>query len=350
MGMEHGHGAWTWEGVLLLLLVFVKKVNSLPFCTFSVILASLHFFMRRLICLFILASLNAAAADPVRYRHYIFDETEVTTDIKYGQNTTQAGYTKNLTLDLYEPFGDTETNRPLIILAHGGFFLYGSKEQLAVECDSLARAGYVVASINYRLIDVEESEFAYRRAVVDAVSDMKAAVRFFRKDFESGNTYGIDTSNIFIGGFSAGAITSLHYGYASTAEDVFAMGGSLMVKYADSHGGIHGDSGNPGYPNNVRGVINIAGSLHHAGLVDPGEPVLFSVHGTADDIVPYGSGISGESAVTTEGSGLIHARANEVGLINKLVSIEGGDHVSFFFNCAECNQLLLDFLYANLKK
>jgi hypothetical protein len=306
--------------------------------------------MRLLICSFVFASFKTLGVEPVRYRHYIFDATEITTDIKYGQNTTQGGSTKSLTLDLYEPAGDTETNRPLIILAHGGFFLYGSKEQLAVECDSLARAGYVVASINYRLMDVEESEFAYKRAVVDAVSDMKAAVRFFRKDFESGNNYGIDTANIFIGGFSAGAITSLHYGYVVTPADVVEMGGELMLKYVAGHGGINGDSGNPGYATNVRGIINIAGSLHHAGLVDAGEPILFSAHGTADQIVPYGSGISGESNVTTEGSGLIHARADEVGLINKLVTIENGDHVSFFFNCAECKQLLLEFLYSNLKK
>lgn len=283
-----------------------------------------------------------------RYRGKVFDAVDIKADVQYGLNYTQAGAQKKLLLDIYQPKGDSETKRPLIILAHGGFFLYGSKETLVFECDSLARAGYVVASINYRLMDVDESEHAYKRAVIDAVSDMKAAVRFFRKTFETGNTYGIDTSTIFIGGYSAGAITSLHYAYATTATDVFKMGGEMMLKYADEHGGINGDSGNPGYSNRVKGVINIAGSLHHAALIDAHEPILFSVHGTADSIVPYLTGTSGESEVTTEGSGLLHQRANELGLVNKLITIEGGDHMSFFLDCWYCHNELLQFLAANL--
>lgn len=289
-----------------------------------------------------------SAETPVRFRDLIFEDIKITEDIHYGTNKSQAGLTEKLLLDIYEPANDTLQKRPIIILAHGGYFLFGSKADMALECENLAQAGFVVVSINYRLIDVAESVLSYKRAGIDAISDMKAAVRFFVKDAATTNKYKIDPENIFIGGYSAGAITSLHYAYANTLEDGFLMGGEDMLEYISLHGGIEGDSGNPGYSSKVRGVINIAGSLYEADMVDANEPVLFSVHGTADDIVPYETGKSGNSDVTTEGSGLIHQRAAKVGLINQLVTVEGGDHFAFF-GCTDCHKKLRSFVYGNLK-
>ena len=39
------------------------------------------------------------------------------------------------------------------------------------------------------------------------------------EDFTFGDTYGIDTSTIFIGGYSAGAITSLHLAYVDDISE-----------------------------------------------------------------------------------------------------------------------------------
>lgn len=278
---------------------------------------------------------------------FFFDDSDLTRNVHYGTNETQAGFEEKLLLDVYEPKGDTLQKRSLIILAHGGYFLAGNKSYFAEECDILARCGFVAVSINYRLIDVKETVFAYKRAGIDAISDMKAAVRFFVKDALTENEFRIDTSNIFIGGYSAGAITSLHYAYANTVDDVLLMGGEAMLDYIMENGGIEGNSGNPGYSSKVRGVINIAGSLYEADMVDKNEPVLFSVHGTADDVVPYETGISGESNVVTEGSGLIHKRANEVGLINELVTIDGADHFGFF-ECEDCREKMRMFMYNNM--
>ena len=297
---------------------------------------------------FTFTALTFSAENPIRFRDLLFEDIKVTEDIHYGTNKSQAGLTEKLLLDIYEPANDTMLKRPLIILAHGGYFLFGSKADMALECENLAQAGYVVVSINYRLIDVAESVLSYKRAGIDAISDMKAAVRFFVKDAATTNLYKIDSENIFIGGYSAGAITSLHYAYANTLEDGFLMGGEDMLQYISLHGGIEGNSGNPGYASNVRGVINIAGSLYDADMVDADEPVLFSVHGTADDIVPYEIGKSGNSDVTTEGSGLIHQRAAKVGLINQLVTVEGGDHFTFF-GCLDCHKKLRSFVFENLK-
>ena len=150
------------------------------------------------------------------------------------------------------------------------------------------------------------------------------------------------------GGYSAGAITALHYAYVNTDEEVLEMGGPELLDYVKKHGGLNGDSGNPGYPSKIKGVINISGSLYRAKFIAPGDPVLFSVHGTADDIVPFVSGATGDTDIITEGSALIHVRAGQVGIINQLVKIEDDDHLAFF-GCANCMQKLRQFVCLNLK-
>ena len=93
-----------------------------------------------------------------RYNATIFEEITINQNVKYGRSTTQRGIEEDLFMDVYYPKNDTLSNRPLIIFAHGGYFLFGDKSGFAEECQFLAESGYVVASINYRLIDIDETE------------------------------------------------------------------------------------------------------------------------------------------------------------------------------------------------
>ena len=103
----------------------------------------------------------------VRYLNEVFSDVNVTSDILYGTNVTVAPLLQGgapaaqpLLCDIYEPAGDTETDRPLIIYIHTGNFLpqylngsaVGTKtDSVAVElCSRYAKMGYVVASIDYR--------------------------------------------------------------------------------------------------------------------------------------------------------------------------------------------------------
>ena len=65
-----------------------------------------------------------------RYKMQIFSGFDITSDILYGNNISYTGSSEDLTLDVYEPTGDTETNRPLMIICHGGNFTSGSKQVL----------------------------------------------------------------------------------------------------------------------------------------------------------------------------------------------------------------------------
>ena len=77
------------------------------------------------VMLFLLPCLKAGIPPfQERYLDSLF-LVEVVSDVTYGSNTNLYGSTQSLEMDIYQPQGDTLSERPLIILAHGGSFIYG---------------------------------------------------------------------------------------------------------------------------------------------------------------------------------------------------------------------------------
>jgi acetyl esterase/lipase len=71
----------------------------------------------------------------------------------------------NLYMDIFQPTGDTLSQRPLVIIAFGGGFLSGSKDHWSIRllCQNLAKRGYVTAAIDYRLgMNIFDSDLANR--------------------------------------------------------------------------------------------------------------------------------------------------------------------------------------------
>jgi predicted esterase len=282
-----------------------------------------------------------------RYNSQIFETITVTKDIRYGDNISLNGTAIGLSMDVYQPKNDTEINRPLIVLAHGGSFISGNKSDLTEIATFLAKAGYVVASINYRLLDITPSQLAFKQVVINAVVDMKAAVRYFNKDVATTNIYKINTNKIFIGGYSAGAITALHYAYVNNTAELTTIGGSPFVDYVNSKGGLDGGSGNPTYSSKVEGVINISGALFDKNFINASEPTIYSIHGTDDAVVPYLNGNINGTGILTDGSGLIHPYATSIGITSILKTIEKGKHDAFL-KCTSCFVEIRTFLFSQL--
>ena len=90
---------------------------------------------------------------------------------------------------------------------HGGGFVGGDKRFDPLEdfSERLTMRGYAVFSISYRLTG-DYWEWDSGRAVLDAVEDLRAAIRYVRKNAE---LYRLDTDKIIASGSSAGAITAL---------------------------------------------------------------------------------------------------------------------------------------------
>lgn len=272
--------------------------------------------------------------DGTRYRYTsAFDNFTVSYDVEYGNAVNATGLNQSLVVDIYEPEGDANTMRPLIIMAHGGFFIGGENDAadvLALSQD-LTRMGYVVASITYRLgidnfLDVSN---ALVRSVWRGYHDGKAAVRYFRKTAaEDGNPWGIDPDRIYFAGVSAGGFIGLHMAYVDEESEIPTQ---VDQSAAGMGGGLEGESGSPGYSSAIAGVINVAGALKTADYLSEGDEPLISIHGTEDGTVPFGTGmitLSGIPVTEVDGSSIIHAAADELGIENCFTVLEGADHVA----------------------
>jgi len=216
---------------------------------------------------------------------------------------------------------------------HGGSFVGGTRNDAVMTrlCQEFARRGYVTATASYRLgvsIGIStplDAEFA--KAAIRATQDAKAAVRFLRRSVADGvpgqsglNPFSIDTNQIFIGGYSAGAITALHAAYfRDTALATPLIRNMLRVV----GGGLEGLSGNSGYSSRVHGVFNMAGALLDSQLLQTPVHPTVHFHGMQDDVVPYARGYAtflSNPILQLDGSSLLHPRIQRLGARSQLHS------------------------------
>jgi acetyl esterase/lipase len=246
-------------------------------------------------------------AGVVRYRDLLFGSAVKTADISYGSAVDQQGVTVDLRLDLYQPAGDTVTSRPLVVFVHGGSFCCGSKTspEIVDEATTLAREGYVTASIDYRLAPggcTGSVPLSVCTTAIDhARRDAQAAIRFLRANAA---TYGIDPTRIAIAGTSAGAITAVNVAFSSTDDPASAVLAGVSLSGASI-----------GPPPN------------------PGDAPVFLMHGTADNLVPY------QWAVNTIDN------ATAAGVRAVITTWDGAGHVPYSQHRTEILEQTRNFLW-----
>ena len=308
---------------------------------------NVKFPMKRFLPLFIITFCNAQMtltydglvreslySDSIRYLDEVFENVTITEDVVYGNapdlpfififewNT----YDIDLDMDIYEPEGDTETQRPVIIFIHTGAFFSGHNELDDVVALSIAAAkrGYVAVSINYRLGLNILSSYSGERAVHRGVQDASAAVRYLK---EFSGEYNIDANNIFIWGTSAGSFIGLHLAFSEDderPESTYGGGGDPDLGCIDCEGNSYDHDSRP------KALVSCWGAIGDLDWIDPENDVpsiLF--HGTADPIVPYNSGFPFTFNILLPivyGSNLIQGRLSELGIDNEFHSEEGQLH------------------------
>ncbi len=264
-----------------------------------------------------------------RYQTGIFT-VDSTMNVTYGQNTDWLSQNQVLTMDIYQPHGDTLSARPLLFFTHGGSFEVGNSvvDDVDTLCHRFAKMGYVCVSINYRVGFYPIDSTNATMAVVRAVQDQKAAIRFFKKDRATTNTYKIDTTQIWVGGSSAGALTALHCAYLNQNWEIPPS----LSTWVAANGGLEGTSGNPGYSSSFRGVMSLCGALGHKEWMDTAGIPCVAVHGTADGIVPYGHGwasVSSVNVIIVDGDSAIKAYAPSINTEDSLYTFIGAGHVPY---------------------
>ena len=280
-----------------------------------------------------------------RYHDSIFADT-VIQNILFGQNLNYDGTTRQLSMDIYLPKGDTAIMRPLIIFAPKGSFLQEDKAELTMVtlCKHFAQIGYVAAAIDYRVgvdyltaYQYPEREFTY--AVMRAFHDYKAAIRFFRQDAATTNSYKINPDLIIAGGSSAGAITALHVAYLDKISEI-----PVTLIDTTGLGGLEGNSGNPGYSSEVNYVVNLCGAISDTVYMESGDIPLVSMHGNLDTEVPYGTATITMIVPIMEidGSASINIRAQHVGIDNPFYTFWGKTHIPYDENAGGSYLLYMD--------
>ncbi|MFP4417778.1 MAG: alpha/beta hydrolase [Chitinivibrionales bacterium] len=253
-----------------------------------------------------------------RFIDTVFTEVQRST-VTFGETETILSVTIALQMDIYQPTGDSAPLRPLIVFGHGGGFVSGNRrDDIIVRlCREYAHRGYVTASYSYRLGLQEISRMGYAEAILRAVQDAKAAVRYFHANADE---YRIDRDAIFLGGVSAGAVTAVHYAYWQSQEL------STQVDTNET-GGLEGNSGNRGFSSEINAVVNCWGAIADTAWIEPGGDPIVNVHGRDDDVVPYGTGGAyGVEQLRLYGSLIIDQVAQRVGIRSELLSFDDIGH------------------------
>lgn len=282
-------------------------------------------------CFSHLAIAQNPGCDGLRYKTDVFTSF-VKTTVTYAPSINQTGQVVNLQMDVYQPTGDAIAMRPVVILEHGGSFIFGDRSDMRIYCEQLAKQGYIAATIQYRLypffvLGVPDS-LGIMDTAVKAVADMKAAIRYFREDAATVNQFRADPNHIFVGGYSAGAVAALHMTYMGP-NDVLPNFLQTLVTNNDGWVGNSGTASNKTYASNIEAVVNMSGGLYRSVWIDSIGVPLVSIHGTADGTVPYVDGLAANIAYL-QGSSLLHAQATNVGVWNYLETVSGGGHTDIY--------------------
>ncbi|WNJ21467.1 alpha/beta hydrolase fold domain-containing protein [Pontibacter sp. G13] len=231
----------------------------------------------------------------------------------YGQSIGYLGNQDTLALDVYYPTDDTLCLRPLIVLMHGGGFYSGSRQDPGITalCEEFASHGIVAAAIDYRLgffteplpysCNSKGDNFSYDthelpRAVFRAIQDARGAIRWLKSQSQ---TYQIDTSNVFIGGESAGAVAAVHVAYMDKSSErpssanaqfkAFALdnaGDTICSAPRPNLGSMFGSLNTGAHTSKVRGVVNIYGAIIDTSWIEsPMDPGIFQLHIKDDPVI-----------------------------------------------------------------
>jgi len=128
-------------------------------------------------------------------------DIERKTDISYG------AHGKWNLLDVYRPKGAGKP-LPVIVSIHGGGYVYGSKNLYQHYCMSLAQRGFAVVNFNYRLAP----KIAFPMPVIETNEALKWMS-------VNAGEHGIDLSNVFLVGDSAGAQIASQYATIVTSPE-----------------------------------------------------------------------------------------------------------------------------------
>ncbi len=212
---------------------------------------------------------------------------------------------------------------PTMVYIHGGGWTTGSKEQYSLWFLPYLQLGMRVVSVQYRLAKVAPAPAA--------VEDCRCALRWV---FQNAEKYGFDRSKVALTGGSAGGHLVLMTGLLKSSDgfDGECSGAApgrvaAIINYygpTDLANGLEQKS--PTVLDWLAGTRNpkeLAARLSPVKYVRADSPPILTIHGDADEIVPYQDAIKLRDGLA------------KAGVANELVTIPGGRHGRFRWTDAD---------------
>lgn len=273
-------------------------------------------------------------------------------DVVYHESTDLEGNPMLLKMDVIS-YGDDE-NHPCVVFVVGGGFSFAAKERYLYDRYEVAKAGYVVASVQYHVIE--------NGIYSDAVKDIKAAIRYLRAHAEE---YGIDTESMALWGESAGGYLVAMVGTTNGVQefemgenldqssevkavvdvyglsDLTKIGADYDEEAANSHFTVASPDGKYIHGKNS-GLTSLdkpeaVARANPINYVDRDDPPFLLFHGTQD------------KAVSPSQTLLLHTALREAGVPSTRYVIEGAGHATAEFSDPQDIKIIVDFLDHPLK-
>jgi acetyl esterase/lipase len=232
-------------------------------------------------------------------------------------------------LDLYRPRQAAGTT-PVVMMIHGGGWLFGSKEDSVLYLLPYLQMGFAVVNVEYRMGSVSLAPAA--------VEDCLCALHWIGRNAKK---YQFDLGKVVITGGSAGGHLAL-----TTAMIPSSAGFENECAYEDDQGwtGTFVDSrpkvaavvnwfgitdvadmiqgpNTHGYAVSWLGSVSnredLARRVSPLTYVRPGLPPILTIHGDADKLVPYSHAVR------------LHEALTKAGVRNQLLTLPGAGHGGF---------------------
>ena len=263
-------------------------------------------------------------------------------NVTYSQPVSYFRKNIKLEMDILKP--NREGKYPTVLFVPGGSFAHSYKENYLQQRLEIAKAGYVVASMEYRTIP--DGVFP------QSLEDVKAAIRFLKANADE---YGIDKGKIALMGESAGGYLVAMAGVTSGIAD-YDKGDNLsensdVQAVVDIYGVT--DFGEVDFEiedidecykatfmsvkfwlNDVRNNIE---STNPISYISEKTPPFLLMHGDADTLVLPNQ---------TE---MLHKALIENGVDSKRYIVPGAGHSDEYWFQPEVTELIIDFLNEKIK-
>lgn len=220
-------------------------------------------------------------------------------------------------LDVYSR-QDTQKPQPTVIWIHGGSSMRGSKEWSLFSILPYLERGYNVINIEHR--------FPGLTLAPAALQNCFCALKWI---YQNAVEYNVDTTRLVISGASSGGWFAVATAMSQKREDwdepcpgPEQIQVAAVVNWfgnwdlADVLEGPNAKTYGPGWVRNIPNPMEVAKSLSPLPLDERAVPTI-SIHGDADNVVPYSQSIRLHEALRTKK------------VAEKLVTIPGGGHGRF---------------------